>query len=87
MCSHVIIVSSYGNTSLSPSVTFSSQDPGGGYRSDKRNGRGRVEGMLGLDGRRESENEKGVKKRDIERRDVSCMFLTEQRMRRGGENL
>ncbi len=62
MCSHVIIVSSYGNTSQSPSVTFSSQDPGGGYRSDKQNGRGRVEGTLGLDGRRESENEKGVKK-------------------------
>lgn len=59
MCSHVIIVSSYGNTPLCPSVTFSSQDRGGGYRSDKRNGRGRVEGTLGLDGRRESENEKG----------------------------
>lgn len=64
MCSHVIIVSSYANTTLSPSVTFSSQDPGGGYRSDKRNVRGRVEGMLGLDGRRVSKNEKGVKKKE-----------------------
>lgn len=62
MCLCVIIVSSYANTPLSPSVTFSSQDPGGGYRSDKRKRRGRVEGTLGLDGRRESENEKGVKK-------------------------
>ncbi len=30
---------------------------------------------------------RGKKKREIERREVSCMFLTEQRMRRGGENL
>lgn len=54
-----IVMFSYANTPLSPSLTFSSQEPAGGYRSDKRSRRGRGEQTLGLDGRRGSEKEMG----------------------------